>query len=242
LPAFKALYHAWSKQISKEKYSLFTDALQAGINKLSDYYDWTGNSLAHVFAMILNPREKIIHFEKHWSSDLESKKLHIDSAPPHLYSHAKQLTVQRTVCGNVWLNKSLLRELSDGEESISGISSTSADCVPWLEEFSRYNNATDSAPEGMIIVQWWGMNTQQLPVWVVLAWDFLAIIASSVLSERAFSAVRIIISECRNHLKGGITEALQFLKCLLHKDLLFCKPISASVSVRERERSGKAYC
>ncbi|KIK60060.1 hypothetical protein GYMLUDRAFT_59768 [Collybiopsis luxurians FD-317 M1] len=73
LPAFKALHHAWSKQISKEKYSLFTDALQAGFNKLSDYYDWTGNSLAHVFAMILNPREKIIHFEKHWSSDLESK-------------------------------------------------------------------------------------------------------------------------------------------------------------------------
>ncbi|KIK60059.1 hypothetical protein GYMLUDRAFT_127462, partial [Collybiopsis luxurians FD-317 M1] len=55
-------------------------------------------------------------------------------------------------------------------------------------------------------------NTQQLPVWVVLAWGFLAIIASSVLSKRAFSAVRIIISKCRNHLKGGIVEALQFLK------------------------------
>ena len=45
--------------------------------------------------------------------------------------------------------------------------------------------------------------------------------ASSVSSERAFSSAGITISKRRNRLKGDIVEALQALKCMIHKDLLF---------------------
>jgi len=45
--------------------------------------------------------------------------------------------------------------------------------------------------------------------------------ASSVSSERAFSQAGITISKRRNRLKGDIVEALQFLKCAIHHDLLF---------------------
>jgi hypothetical protein len=45
--------------------------------------------------------------------------------------------------------------------------------------------------------------------------------ASSVSSERAFSAAGITIGKCRNRLKGDIIEALQCLKCLIHRNLLF---------------------
>lgn len=45
--------------------------------------------------------------------------------------------------------------------------------------------------------------------------------ASSVSSERAFSSAGITISKHRNHLKADIVEALECLKCLIHKDLLF---------------------
>ncbi|KAG6840089.1 hypothetical protein H0H93_004795, partial [Arthromyces matolae] len=45
--------------------------------------------------------------------------------------------------------------------------------------------------------------------------------ASSVSSERAFSSAGITISKRRNRLKGDIVEALQFLKCSIHKKLLF---------------------
>lgn len=45
--------------------------------------------------------------------------------------------------------------------------------------------------------------------------------ASSVLSERAFSSAGITISKRRNRLKGDIVEALQCLKCLYHNDLIF---------------------
>jgi len=45
--------------------------------------------------------------------------------------------------------------------------------------------------------------------------------ASSVSSEQAFSAAGITIGKCRNHLKGDIVKALQCLKCLFHRNLLF---------------------
>ncbi len=45
--------------------------------------------------------------------------------------------------------------------------------------------------------------------------------ASSVSSERAFSAAGITISKRRNRLKGDIVEALEFLKALYVRDLIF---------------------
>ena len=45
--------------------------------------------------------------------------------------------------------------------------------------------------------------------------------ASSVSSERAFSSAGITISKRCNRLKGDIVEALQCLKCMIHKNLIF---------------------
>ena len=60
-------------------------------------------------------------------------------------------------------------------------------------------------------------------MWDSLACDYLSIMASSVLSERVFSSAGIMLGKHCNHLQGGIVEALQFLKCLLHQDLIFCE-------------------
>jgi hypothetical protein len=59
------------------------------------------------------------------------------------------------------------------------------------------------------------------PVWASLAGDFLSIMASSVSSERAFSSAGITISKRRNRLHPDVVEALQFLKCMFHQDLIF---------------------
>ena len=45
--------------------------------------------------------------------------------------------------------------------------------------------------------------------------------ASSVSSECAFSSTGITISKRHDCLKPDIVEALQFLKCIYHPDLLF---------------------
>jgi hypothetical protein len=44
--------------------------------------------------------------------------------------------------------------------------------------------------------------------------------ASSVSSERAFSSAGITISKQCNRLDGDIIEALQFLKSIIHQDLM----------------------
>jgi hAT family C-terminal dimerisation region len=59
--------------------------------------------------------------------------------------------------------------------------------------------------------------------------------ASSVSSERAFSAAGITISKRRNRLKADVVEALQFLKCLIRKELLFREPQPTSVLELELE-------
>ena len=58
------------------------------------------------------------------------------------------------------------------------------------------------------------------PTWQSLAHDYLAVMASSVSSERAFSSAGITICKRRNCLDGDIVKALQCLKMLIHQDLM----------------------
>ncbi|KDQ50976.1 hypothetical protein JAAARDRAFT_104503, partial [Jaapia argillacea MUCL 33604] len=55
-------------------------------------------------------------------------------------------------------------------------------------------------------------NAHRFPTWASLVADYLAIMATSVSSERAFSSAGITITKRRNRLKGDIVEALQALK------------------------------
>jgi hypothetical protein len=52
--------------------------------------------------------------------------------------------------------------------------------------------------------------------------------ASSVSSERTFSAAGITISKRRNKLKEDIVEALQCLKCLYHEELIFREVLTSA--------------
>ena len=63
--------------------------------------------------------------------------------------------------------------------------------------------------------------------------------ASSVSSERAFSAGGITINKRRNHLNGDIVEALQFLKCAIRQDLLFRELVPKDEEQGEQEQEEK---
>lgn len=65
------------------------------------------------------------------------------------------------------------------------------------------------------------MNAETYPTWASIARDYLAIMGSSVSSERAFSSAGITISKRRNRLKPDIVEALQFRKSLIHHNIIF---------------------
>ncbi|KAF5378721.1 hypothetical protein D9757_010753 [Collybiopsis confluens] len=75
-------------------------------------------------------------------------------------------------------------------------------------------------------------------IWASLACDYLAIMASSVSSKRAFLSVGITVTKRCNRLKGDIVEVLQFLKCWYKQDLLFREPPPSStveLSIMESE-------
>ncbi|EPQ59871.1 hypothetical protein GLOTRDRAFT_23951, partial [Gloeophyllum trabeum ATCC 11539] len=55
-------------------------------------------------------------------------------------------------------------------------------------------------------------NAHRFPTWAALARDYLAVMATSVSSERTFSSAGITITKHRNRLKGDIVEAFQVLK------------------------------
>jgi len=74
------------------------------------------------------------------------------------------------------------------------------------------------------------INAHCYPVWASLARDYLAVMASSVVSERAFLSAGITILKCRNCLKGDIFEALQCLKCMIHHSLIFCSDPTVTIA------------
>ena len=146
----------------------------------------------------------------------------------------------------------LLRELSDdedeGEVSVARDVSGNMD-VPWHGDFHGYLNSRDQLG-AMTIVEWWGVRTQtscptcadllwpqwnaaRYPVWASLARDYLPVMASSVSSERAFSSAGITICKRRSRLKPDIVEALQFMKCIYHRELLFHEEPSTAFEAEE---------
>ena len=56
---------------------------------------------------------------------------------------------------------------------------------------------------------------------------------SSVSSKRAFSSAGITISKCRNRLQADVVKALQFLKCLIRKELIYREPQPSSILEQE---------
>lgn len=87
------------------------------------------------------------------------------------------------------------------------------------------------------------MNADRYPVWASLARDYLAVMPTSVSSERAFSQGGITISDRRTRLKADVVEALQFLKCSLRQDLLLqgtqpAAELEAELELEEDESTG----
>ncbi len=83
------------------------------------------------------------------------------------------------------------------------------------------------------------------PVWASLARDYLAIMASSVSSERAFSSSGMTITKRRNRLTHDIVEALQILKAAIREDLLFrpeepSKALELAILVEQSESQAQS--
>ncbi|KAL1939214.1 hypothetical protein VTO73DRAFT_10255 [Trametes versicolor] len=244
LPALEALHKAWSSRATRSKYAHFESAIDKGLSKVAEYYDKTSSSDVYTLAMILDPSQKKRHLERYWGKELSNQSLkRIEKMYKERYLSILAVSADdssartsghgsRTAAAKV---QRLARELSDDEDDsgsdvAAGLDASTAE--PWLVDFNGYLNSPDQLGKHNI-VQWWGVNEARYPVWASLAQDYLAVMASSVSSERAFSSAGITISKRRNRLKGDIVEALQALKCMIHHDLLFREEPSPSAELDE---------
>ena len=82
----------------------------------------------------------------------------------------------------------------------------------YRSEFMRYLNATETVDDcGGSSLAWWRKNATVFPRCAKLARRYLAIPASSVQSERLFSATGRLISKTRSRLLPDRAECLIFL-------------------------------
>ncbi|PSR76351.1 hypothetical protein PHLCEN_2v1847 [Hermanssonia centrifuga] len=240
IPALEGLHKAWSAHVERVKYAHFADTLQAGIDKIAEYYDKTGDSDAYIICIYLAPEIKGSHFKKHWSLELqqEAKELIKRVFREHYSVLSKDSQVpEQTQKLSTGKARMRLRALSDDELETEVIATAPSRSMgkPWLPEFRHYLNMAEHVQGDMSAVKWWGLNAHRYPVWASLARDYLSIMATSVSSERAFSQGGITVSKRRNRLKGDVVEALQCLKCAIRQDLLFA-PADPSSAL---ELSGK---
>ncbi|KIK72807.1 hypothetical protein PAXRUDRAFT_179887 [Paxillus rubicundulus Ve08.2h10] len=70
LPALEALHKAWDSHSIQSKYMIFSTGLNAGVNKIVEYYGCTADLDAYTMAMLLDPSFKDAHFKKHWGAEL----------------------------------------------------------------------------------------------------------------------------------------------------------------------------
>ncbi|KIL57469.1 hypothetical protein M378DRAFT_1028731, partial [Amanita muscaria Koide BX008] len=238
LPAIERLHTEWSERLKKADYMPFAQALRAGLKKIEEYYQKTADSDAHIITMILHPVKKMRHFKDNWDEEAQGSVLEIAQrvfreryeqiSTTSLNSH---VTSKPRKCRRQWSDSDTDWSSSESDTEISHAGDAN---TTWEGAFNLYLKTPDILPEGMTVVTWWGINASRYhSVWASLARDYLAIMASSVSSERAFSSAGITISKRRNRLKGDIVEALQCLKCMYSNDLIFRKVTTLEVEEDE---------
>ncbi|KAG6914152.1 hypothetical protein DXG01_002077 [Tephrocybe rancida] len=215
----------WSIRASKEKYVSFEPAINAATEKVDEYYIKSADSTVHIMTMALHLTCKLSHFKKHWDAHLQDEVVELilkKFEERYRALHANDAQMSEPPCKKRKTAGTLLRVSdTDSDDSDDEEDTPNDPTKPWMTEFRRYLDTNDLVLEGMPVVEWWGIHAHRYPTWASLVHDYLAIMASSVSSERAFSSAGITISKRRNRLKGDIVEALQCLKCMYHNHLIF---------------------
>jgi len=78
-------------------------------------------------------------------------------------------------------------------------------------EFDRYLVAADAVEDGETALEWWRRNEKAFPKAAALARKYLAIPATSVQSERLFSATGRLLNKARSRLLPEHADSLVFI-------------------------------
>ncbi|KDQ54448.1 hypothetical protein JAAARDRAFT_135739, partial [Jaapia argillacea MUCL 33604] len=126
--------------------AVFYDAIQAGLDKIAEYYDKTGDNDAYVFSILLEPSKCMYHFDKHWSDTLCNEVLKLS---------------KNIVSSNKRRYSAALAALSTDNNDDGPIPpiTTARTCgptealEPWEKEYQKYLELDEDIPEGMSTVK-----------------------------------------------------------------------------------------
>lgn len=195
-------------ETEKRKYSDDDDlyiCIEDAISKLNHYYDQMSPAVG--VSLFLDPQNKgkllaLMGWEESWietsrqsfdiAYDFYSKKYRQQQPAPSIIPQKR-----KAVTGGYSTWQSKLVSIDAGDEEQHD------------DEVSQYFNTPRSKTAAL---QFWKVNQYKFPILSAMAKDFLAVQASSVPSERAFSAGGNLVSKRRCSMAGKTIEMTQFLK------------------------------
>ncbi|KAF9460583.1 ribonuclease H-like domain-containing protein, partial [Collybia nuda] len=225
IPALESLHKAWSTHANLDKYAFFQAALEGAAEKVNKYYKKTNNTDAYIFCLALDPRMKKSHLLKHWLEELQGEAMdHVEKIEPCLIVISPPFNINLSPTQILHSETCLYLRTAVSPNWVLGIKGVQAMALSDFYSFFQISVpglCTSKKNTTWNVIRWWGVTTLSPGVTSSSLCDHLAIMLSSVSSERAFSQGGITISKHRNRLRGDIVEALQCLKCLLQNDLIF---------------------
>ncbi|EJD48239.1 hypothetical protein AURDEDRAFT_61237, partial [Auricularia subglabra TFB-10046 SS5] len=234
MPAILSLRAAWEKRRSASKFSDFSESLSAALEKLETYVEKIKKAAPSVKAywvtMVLHPDYKLgKRFKKFWGAQTEQLEGIMEVLDRYETLHRAKTTTAASATQPAARSKRLLDELSDDEDASADSASTpQPTSAVWRTEYRAWLDSHHELKPDMCLVRFWGVLSSQFPTWASLAADYLAVMGSSVSSERSFSSGNLIVTDQRGRLEPDIVEALQSIKCALRNDLLIREPAPSS--------------
>ncbi|KZV78702.1 hypothetical protein EXIGLDRAFT_588557, partial [Exidia glandulosa HHB12029] len=230
VPALLSLLHAWEARSSDIKYHTVWKTLEPALDKLRDYvrdiqrrtndvYHMAMGAYPCLQSCILSLQYLSLNLAFTWLIVVQFRERYAEL-------NSKSSTAVTSEKPKVGALRSLLAELRPANTAPTAAAAPPTEL--WRVEYESYIRSDHDVPDGMPLVQWWGMNSSRYPTWTSLSGDYLPAMASSVSSERIFSSAGITITKRRNRLQGDIVEATQVLKAAIRNDLLVRKPQPSS--------------
>lgn len=203
---------ALDKEASREN-SPFPAMIMPMQNKLNKY--WKVSWLALSVPVILDPRFKITYLEfrypRIFGNSAAAKLARVENKFKELFEEYAKLNPSETTQtqqGGDDMDMDMESDdpLSDWDRHLSlRISSTS---VGSSELDAYWLKPPLARTDNFDILEWWKANSVEYPILASMARDVLAVLASTVASESAFSTGRRVISDFRSRLTPDTAEAL----------------------------------
>ncbi|KAF7770801.1 hypothetical protein Agabi119p4_6775 [Agaricus bisporus var. burnettii] len=235
LPLMDQLKHQWENRRdgvdTYARFSIYSSAIQDGLNKIEKYYSKFSKKPAYLLALILHPYYKIDYIETVWGGEKkqqEEREQGNHSAKNWKY---EATIIFEATAETYWNNRpraqatSFSTSTTAQHEDSSTLSEfdrrrqallkekSAAGGEDWRKEVRTYLGTVE--PDVSVttdIVVWWQDHAPVYPTLARIALDVLPIQASAVPCERLFSASKQVATDRRSRLGSDRFEELLVMK------------------------------